>query len=336
VDTPDGYDEFLKAMERITEVSNGIEPQKQEIVRKLVSAKGMEKPVKLYHYSSLYGVEGIIQSNHLWATDFRCLNDSSELFYGAELLSKELVKYGESLPKPEASVVNKLAGYFKDHHEEYRNFLETYVVSLTEDPDVLSQWRAYADSAKGHCIEFDFSDSDLFTIISAETPWAMEILPVIYDKEHQKELIASGIKQLIGYLNSTEWTLEKISGATETEQGSIMGLLMHAFDPFIIAFKHPGFAEEREWRAIVACANNLTDGRRKKRETDYGESHYVECIFIQGDEHRLWQRERLPITGIIHGPLAPDGAIERLRQHIDMHGYSSDVAFSESSIPLRG
>ncbi len=258
MDIPEGYDDFINAMERITVVSAGIEAQKHEIVKQLVTVKNSGNPIKLYHYTSLAGAEGIINSNHLWATDFRCLNDASELVYGIDLLSKELVEFGRSLPGNEATFLNKLASYFKEHHEEYRNFLETYVISLTEGPDVLSQWRAYADSGKGHCIEFDFSDSSLFTIISSETPWAMEILPVIYDENHQKKLIRSGIKQLMGYLNSTDWTLERVSQATEAEQGSIMGMLMHAFDPFVTAFKHPGFSEEREWRAIVACANNLT------------------------------------------------------------------------------
>lgn len=335
MDIPEGYDKFLNVMENITEVSTGIKAQKQEILRHLVTAKGSGNPKKLYHYTSFAGVGGIINSNHLWATDFRFLNDESELIYGTGLLSQELVVFGKTLSALEASFLNRLSGYFSEHQKAYRNFLETYIISLTEAPDVLSQWRAYADSGKGHCLEFDFSDSSLFTIICSETPWAMEILPVIYDENHQKSLIRTGIKQLIKYLNSTEWTLERISQATETEQGVFMGLLMHAFDPFVTAFKHPGFAEEREWRAIVACANNLTGGRRKNRTTAYGESYYLECIFIQGDEHKLWQRKHLPITEIKHGPLAGKELNEKLRHHLDVSGYGNIVNYTKSGIPLR-
>jgi hypothetical protein len=333
VDIPEGYDVFLEAMERISEVSNGIEAQKQEVVRRLFLTKGNGNPQKLYHYTSFSGVQGIVNSNHLWATDFRYLNDESELIYGADLLSSELEEFAKSLSPSESSLLNKLAAYFKDHHAEYRNFQETYIISLTEAPDVLSQWRAYSDSGKGHCIEFDLSDSTLFTVISEGTPWAMEMLPVIYDEVHQKNLVRSGIRQLVEYLNTTEWTLNRISKASEAEQGTIMGFLMHAFDPFITAFKHPGFAEEREWRAIVACANNLTKDHRKTRSSEFGDSHYIECIFIQGDEERLWQREILPITGIKNGPLAQEAEIENLKLFLDKNGYN--VEFSKSGIPLR-
>lgn len=40
--------------------------------------------MKIYHYTDLNGLKGIIESNSLWATNFRFLNDAAELDHGTE------------------------------------------------------------------------------------------------------------------------------------------------------------------------------------------------------------------------------------------------------------
>lgn len=119
------------------------------------------------------------------------------------------------------------------------------------------------------------------------------------------------------------------------EQGTILGLLMHSFEPFITAFKHPGFSEEREWRAISSCTSNLLDKKRKERVTSTGSRYYLECIFIQDDNERLWQRELLPITGIKHGPLAEENSKEKIKEQLILSGYESQVIHTDSGIPLK-
>jgi hypothetical protein len=42
-------------------------------------------PARVYHYTSTDGLLGILDSGHLWATDLRYLNDTSELHFGRSL-----------------------------------------------------------------------------------------------------------------------------------------------------------------------------------------------------------------------------------------------------------
>ncbi len=52
-----------------------------------------QKPLgRLYHYTGAAGAIGIIQRSHLWATDYRHLNDRREYRLGAKLLNKEIVR----------------------------------------------------------------------------------------------------------------------------------------------------------------------------------------------------------------------------------------------------
>jgi hypothetical protein len=335
MESPEGFDDFLKVMSRQLEVFSGVEPKRQEIIRELVSAKGGQFPESLFHYTNFKSISGIVESNNLWATDFQSLNDATELVHGARLLVDELEKHGNETGGDKSVLLNKLANYYKEHGDTYRSFFETYIISFSEDSDMLSQWRAYSDQAKGCCIEFNFTDSRLFTIVSENTPWVLEVLPVIYDESLQRKLIKSGIQKMLGYLDSTAWSIQKLANSSEMEQGVVLGLLMHSFEPFITAFKHAGFSEEKEWRAVVSCASNLTVTKKKERQTDSGTASYLECIFMQGDDASVWQREFLPITGIKHGPLAEEDTIENIKNRLVLYGYKNQVAHSKSGIPLK-
>ncbi|HII0079828.1 TPA: hypothetical protein ACYX58_005502, partial [Klebsiella variicola] len=44
--------------------------------------------MNLYHYTNLYGFQGIVQSNVLWATHNMFLNDKTEFLHGIECASK--------------------------------------------------------------------------------------------------------------------------------------------------------------------------------------------------------------------------------------------------------
>lgn len=46
--------------------------------------------INLWHYTTLDGLKGIISNQTLWATDYRYLNDSSELFYAKNILQREV------------------------------------------------------------------------------------------------------------------------------------------------------------------------------------------------------------------------------------------------------
>lgn len=46
--------------------------------------------INLWHYTTLDGLKGILSKQNLWATDYRYLNDSSELVYSKIILQREV------------------------------------------------------------------------------------------------------------------------------------------------------------------------------------------------------------------------------------------------------
>ncbi len=335
MEVPEGYAEFLTAMESLAEIQIGMEAERQAILMRLHHAKGSQRPRKLYHYTSLQGLSGILRTNCLWATDYRSLNDSTELQYGTELLVEQLDAWALQAAVADAWLLRRVADLLRTHGDAYFNFFETYILSFSEASDVLSQWRAYADHARGHCLEFDLSDSSLFTIVDNSVPCGLELLPVIYEPETQRAVVRAAIEDILIYLRSTQWAPKVLQMATQQHQGAVIGMLLQAFSPIISSFKHPGFSEEREWRAVASCASTMTATVKKTKSSASGEATYLECIFIQGDEERLWQRSHLPISDIKHAPLA--GADAKLAADV-LHralGYEGRLAFSSSEIPLK-
>lgn len=335
MDMPEGFSEFISAMESLAEIHVGIETERQSTVLRLQQAKGNPRPTKLYHYTSLKGLGGILQASCLWATDYRSLNDSTELAYGSKLVVETLELWAEQVAEADAWLLRQVSNLLKTHHDAYFGFFETYILSFSEASDVLSQWRAYADKARGHCLEFDLSDSSLFTVVDNNVPLGLELLPVIYEPDTQKAMIDAAIEHILNYLHGTQWSPQTLQQATPNHEGVAVGMLIHALSPIILSFKHPGFSEEREWRAVASCAPTMTAMTKKTRAAASGEAVYLECIFVQGDEERLWQRSHLPVSEIKHGPLAGgDAKLSADAIHREL-GYEGNLAFTSSAVPLK-
>lgn len=97
-----------------------------------------EKDLRFYHYTSIDSFNSIFRSGKVWASDCRYLNDSHELAKAQELF----------LSKFEGKTREALSLAFHWH-----SFSRCHCVfSLSRSPEVLSQWRAYADDGKGVAI----------------------------------------------------------------------------------------------------------------------------------------------------------------------------------------
>ncbi len=106
-------------------------------------------PQTLYHYTSQQGLIGIVSADELWATDIRYLNDSSEFTYAVQLAYKALREWKHT----------DLAYYqaFRKLAEERlrESGSSILVASLSEEGDLLSQWRGYCSPGPGFAIGFN-------------------------------------------------------------------------------------------------------------------------------------------------------------------------------------
>jgi len=107
----------------------------------------------IYHYTDGKGAQGILESQSLWATHYRYLNDFSELV----IFRKALASWRSTVdrePQHVDRLLKELLDIFFGGREKPPE-TEAYIVSFCDDEgDRLSQWRAYG-RGDGYALGFD-------------------------------------------------------------------------------------------------------------------------------------------------------------------------------------
>jgi hypothetical protein len=107
-------------------------------------------PRELFHYTSAESMLAIIKSQCMFATERSFLNDPQEFQWGISAFRDR--------------ILTKIAGsYSIDFIRQVEQALESklsddrrlFVLSLSANPDLLSQWRAYGDDGEGFALGFD-------------------------------------------------------------------------------------------------------------------------------------------------------------------------------------
>ncbi|MGC4960051.1 DUF2971 domain-containing protein [Gordonia sp. DT101] len=227
----------------------------------------------LYHYTDIYGVEGIVGGEKLRGTDIRFMNDLSEQRFGEALLDRafdecvsEITEVAKSGDPQFVSVLNSvedLRGTTTMLRGDYAPLaVEYFAVCFSESPDQLSQWRAYAQ--EGYCLAFDTAElfrylrSTPDTGTSADAPLAAEMKRVSYGEAGLTDLKAS-IKDraLAAAAEDVRLGLVGTSSRTGHRVDWGMGIALET-----VFHKDAAFSEEREVRILVGgAADAHTPGR---------------------------------------------------------------------------
>jgi hypothetical protein len=213
----------------------------------------LKRPVPdyLYHYTSIDGLHGIIKDRSIWASMIHYLNDAAELKTAIsicrEILTKELRQTSDFAMKDVVGVWNAV---LDDLLEE----THICVVSFTEQPDLLSQWRAYCPPDGGYTI--GFRTSSLEACLHEQ---GFVLVPCVYDKSEQENTLGRWVGDTIGALNEIAQEIDKNLTPHEEIVAKIHQMEVKVEERFVkefhrIApvFKHSKFSEEEEWRAISA------------------------------------------------------------------------------------
>jgi hypothetical protein len=104
----------------------------------------------LYHYTDARGLEGIIKSGEIWFTDYRHLNDPSELVHGIEMARDVARMIANGADSQVRLLMETFKGTFRQAN--FKATLEFYIASFSRARDDLGQWRAYADNGRGFAI----------------------------------------------------------------------------------------------------------------------------------------------------------------------------------------
>jgi Protein of unknown function (DUF2971) len=225
-------------------------------------------PDQLFHYTTLVGMQGIVQTGCLWAPNVAFLNDSREL-HGIEMCQKAM----HAMAK---------ARKFADWHEhldwmtslvETVEMPSTYVVCFCERSDLLSQWRGYSGAEQGVTLGFDA------TKLQERFSSRARLAKVIYGATKTKQVLRTVI----------------CAFCEEVGKGPVSEDVKEEFVRFIHRciprFKHYGFREEREWRLVVQTSEAPHLKFRPKR------TRLVPYFELSSNE-----KKRLPIKSMRAGP----------------------------------
>jgi hypothetical protein len=292
----------------------------------------MEESDKIiYHYTSLEGFLGIIESKSIWATNILYLNDASELNYSGDLLREQLLLQYPILIKRNPGIGDMLCGEFSTEDLLFKIMLEVidnrtvtdhigfFVCSFSDEMDLLSQWRGYCPKGIGFSLGFKFNK-----LKECSQRHEFSIWPCIYDKMEQ----IAGIKKLI------ELTSDQIKNSVEkdfTKYDAWATLVVYFLEKYLrIApfYKHPKFKEEKECRIIKTLQSNIDYEILKYRPGKSMIYPYIEIPLPKEGDNLIINKI---VVGPTHDPLLSKASVEMLLR-------SKKVIFDEvlySTIPYR-
>lgn len=193
---------------------------------------------------------------------------------------------------------------------------------LSEEGDLLSQWRGYAGDAAGVAIGFDKTYLDwLIESNRQEKRFGLKLNQVVYEETQQnllvmptyaeiKQAVESGALRTPGRRSLLDLrSNEEIEKEDEAIRLSHMDVSAKALSLFghIYLLKSAAFAEEREWRLVsyfVKVADDLCSFRAANAQ------------LVPYRSFELRELQRRPVTTVVLGPkhLTPVHAVQSLMQ----------------------
>lgn len=261
-------------------------------------------PPAVYHYTDASGLQGILSTGVLWATDYRYLNDSSELRYIFRLATQAVESQLRS--KNHGALAEAFLEYVSTTAPPYGDTVY-YLCCFSESDNSLSQWRAYGGrQGFSLCFPGDITLVDITAmtrrpprfpnmpqpVVGQGQSAGVTLLRVDYDTHRHVEYVTRLIAELLELCES-----EHMRSYTDPQ------LAISHITPFYFAqlerasyrFKHPDFADEREWR-LVSWAKQTEYFRVGATLTPYAKVHLFSAS--HPNTHGL------PLLAVRYGPTA--------------------------------
>lgn len=219
----------------------------------------------LYHYGSNRRCFGILKDREFRMSDIRKSNDYRELLMlYPEIFDIILDKYKQA-PFPfkyehldSVAAMQALVYQTEDmiDHELDSGDFSNFVTCFSETPDMLSQWRGYANDGKGCCLGFSFDALKEYCDNSNGVLLLEEVRYVT--KDELSEIAVQTATDILSELKGLrKWIVENMTFDDDADDTD--GLLGFNFHGMIentltdsLVLKSSGFSEEKEWRLFLA------------------------------------------------------------------------------------
>lgn len=278
---------------------------------------------ELAHYTNLNGLLGIIESNGLWLSDHRFLNDSEEYHNGKLLVLKLLDRV---LNKKRYHHFKKI---LQDTINELKEMKENiyYVCSFSTQKDNLDQWKGYALNDDGIAIVFENNTNQQsfghFCMLPMMTP-----SKVIYSDLVKCKILLRTIRKY-----AFEYKKDKNEKRYEKnlDEDWARELAKHLSLEFI-NFKNSSYQSESEIRLAIT-GRWIEEFTLKHRVSN---NRIIPYINLSEEYTKHMNNEKLPIKEIIVGPISKQNImIKSIEEYLKNMGYNS-VKVTKSQVPYRG
>lgn len=199
----------------------------------------------LYHYTTLTGLQGIVDSAELRASDIRYMNDSTELRHTLELLNQQVTRrILAGVDNPE--LLNALLDWLS-HRVVSGPML--FGASFRANGNLLSQWRGYSVHGKG--VSLGMTPQHILSCAEAQS---FEVARCIYARSEQVRLIDRIID-----------AVEALAASHDIDDGGDEPWLdlFHSLEGDLLriaaVLKHPAFEEEQEWRIVSPVVHSIRE-----------------------------------------------------------------------------
>jgi hypothetical protein len=289
--------------------------ESSESVKKILHSS---PPPVLYHYTTRAGLIGMLEQRAVYASDVRYLNDENEIALAIRL-TQEIIFARLSHPDDDESLYEKIKSWLYSLESQIRVF----VFSMTEEGDLLSQWRAYCKPNDGYAIGIDPQK----LLKHANTQSTFFLARCEYDKNNQTTILSN----LIDEVKAVYQKRRKGNGMSLND--SLNATMMHFILWFLVVaptMKDTAFEAEKEWRLISWLSfGSLGDGNVFYRDGRSLLMPYVKVkLASEGDQ--------LPIIEAIVGPSSHKDIEVSAVQAFLVKSNATGHAVNLSKVPYRG
>lgn len=265
----------------------------------------------LFHYTSLSGLMGIIDTKTLWLTNVLYLNDTSEQIYAMRLIRNIVssLSLSGNYSKSFANLLTPNSSTFKDIESLYNN--PAYISCFTTDGDSLYMWLGYCDQC-GVAIEFDLKSD--YTFAFGPNCFFRDL---VYDENILADKTTRIINEFYKVYNS-----EKVDESLEKVYiREIYDSLFHMSSDF----KNPSFNLEKETRLHYRPKSN--------NEIKFRLRGNLIISYIALPLEDINHGKKLPIKSITLGPCKDQYLVRSsISDFVRNRGY--DIEIRLSSIPF--
>ena len=221
----------------------------------------------LYHYGSNNRCFGILRDHSIRMSDIRKSNDYDELLIFFPDVLSEIEKQYLDNPFPlryrsrfDAEALYSLLDETEDmiRSSLFDGSFTNLVICFSEEADLLSQWRGYANDGKGICLGLSYK---LLKRKCKKTNGVLSLEKITYISEQERQsLVKEEAKAVLeGLSGLRDWIVENMTmDDTSPDTDNLLGFNFHGMIESLmiesLKYKHEGFKEEKEWRLMFTAS----------------------------------------------------------------------------------